>query len=277
MAENNENFLIVPESVLKSAALSEKTLSFNKSIFEYIDSLDDVDSVKSAGAWIDEKRLKKIFWESFKKYFAATSDLEKRKAALKCAYINNWFGSSIPFNRHINRFITPHAFYGIFISNSAKIGKDCVIFQNVTIGSNTLLDSKSAGVPVIGDKVYIGAGAQIIGNVKVGNNVRIGAGCTVTKDVPDNSTIMQSTPVIIQKKTLQDNRWVSISDFKKIKAEQSKNSPPPQRLLNARYIRRITANFLFLRLKVQKLFIGRWTRQPKLNTKMLSRFCFAAI
>ncbi|MFC2064935.1 serine O-acetyltransferase [Chloroflexota bacterium] len=45
------------------------------------------------------------------------------------------------------------------------------------------------GYPVIGDNVYIGPGAKIIGKVHVGNNVAIGANCVVTKDVPDNAVV----------------------------------------------------------------------------------------
>lgn len=100
----------------------------------------------------------------------------------------------------------PHGFQGIFISNGAKIGKHCTIFQNVTIGSNTLKDSRNAGSPSLGDNVYIGAGAMIIGKVKIGNNVRIGAGCSVAIDIPDNSVVVSQKPVIIHKDNM-DNRF----------------------------------------------------------------------
>lgn len=84
----------------------------------------------------------------------------------------------------------PHGINGIFISGDAKLGKNVVIFQQVTIGSNRLFDSKNQGSPVIGDNCYIGAGAKIIGNVTIGNNCRIGAGTVVTKDVSDNSLVV---------------------------------------------------------------------------------------
>ena len=93
----------------------------------------------------------------------------------------------------------PHGLCGIFISNSAKIGKGVIIYQHVTIGSNTIKGSKGYGAPSIDDGVLIGAGANIIGNVKVGRNSRIGAGCVVTKDVPEDSVVVMEAPRVISK------------------------------------------------------------------------------
>src|SRR3989304_10075550 len=101
----------------------------------------------------------------------------------------------------------PHGIYGVFISGSAVIGKNCVIFQHVTIGSNTLIDSKGLGAPTIGDHCYIGAGAKIIGHVKVGSNVRIGANTVVYQDVPDNSVVISCTQRVIQKEKPFNNRF----------------------------------------------------------------------
>lgn len=56
------------------------------------------------------------------------------------------------------------------------------------------------GSPVIGDNCLIGAGAKIIGPVKIGNNVKIGAGCVVAVDVPDNATVVMHKPRIIIRK-----------------------------------------------------------------------------
>jgi serine O-acetyltransferase len=103
-----------------------------------------------------------------------------------------------------------HGIYGIFISGGAVIGKNCMIFQQVTIGSNMLIDSKGFGSPVIGDNCLIGAGAKVIGNVRVGNNCRIGANAVVTTDLPDNSVCVAGKPVIIQKENLI-NRIYAIS------------------------------------------------------------------
>lgn len=105
----------------------------------------------------------------------------------------------------------PHKLFGIFISRGAIIGKNCVIFQQVTIGSNLLIDSKTIGFPKIGNNVYIGAGAKVIGNITIGNNVRIGANCVVTESVPSNSVVVLPKPRVIQRENL-DNRYFSFHE-----------------------------------------------------------------
>ena len=102
----------------------------------------------------------------------------------------------------------PHGLCGIFISGGATIGKNCTIFHHVTIGSNTLEDSKHRGAPTIGDNVFIGAGAKIIGNVKIGDNVRIGAGAIVVKDIEDNATVVMDNIKIIKHRAKRDNKFI---------------------------------------------------------------------
>lgn len=102
----------------------------------------------------------------------------------------------------------PHGFHGVFIPGDARLGKDVVIFQQVTIGSNTLNESDRAGAPVIGDHVYIGAGAKIIGKVTVGHHCRIGANAVVYEDMPPHSVAVQAPTRILQKANL-DNRFYS--------------------------------------------------------------------
>lgn len=75
--------------------------------------------------------------------------------------------------------------YGVVLNGGAKIGRNCTMFHGVTIGTT---DMKT--FPVIGDNVFIGAGAKILGGIRVGNNVKIGAGAIVVRDVPDHSTIV---------------------------------------------------------------------------------------
>lgn len=67
----------------------------------------------------------------------------------------------------------------VVVHKNAVIGENVTISQSVTIGGR----SGFKDLPVIGDGVYIGAGAMVLGNVTIGNNATIGAGAVVLKDV----------------------------------------------------------------------------------------------
>lgn len=121
-------------------------------------------------------------------------------------------GAQIPLSARLGKEITfPHGLNGIFISSGASIGDGTVIFHQVTIGSNTLKDSKNYGAPVIGKNVYIGTGAKIIGGISVGDNVRIGANCVVTDDIPANSTVVLQKAKVILYAEPRDNKFIAFS------------------------------------------------------------------
>lgn len=94
------------------------------------------------------------------------------------------------------RPVFPHGLSGIFVSGGATIGRDCVIFQQATIGSNTLAGSERFGFPSIGRSVYIGAGAKVIGAVTIGDSARIGANTVVTRDVPPWATVVGTNEIL---------------------------------------------------------------------------------
>lgn len=87
----------------------------------------------------------------------------------------------------------PHGLHGIYISRYAKIGRGCRIYQNVTIGE------VGGKAPEIGENCLVGAGACIVGGVRIGSNVKIGAGAVVARDIPDNSTVVSPAPRVIVK------------------------------------------------------------------------------
>ncbi len=91
-------------------------------------------------------------------------------------------GAEIPINAQIGGgLVIPHP-NGIVIHPGAVIGPNCLIFQQVTIGSG------KGGVPTIGGHVDIGAGAKILGGITIGNHARIGANAVVITDVPAGAT-----------------------------------------------------------------------------------------
>ena len=91
-----------------------------------------------------------------------------------------------------NNLSLPHGLHGVFISRYAQIGENCCIYQNVTIGE---IDRKA---PVIGNNCLIGAGAVIIGDIRIGDNVKIGAGAVGNTNVPDNYTVVSQPMRMIE-------------------------------------------------------------------------------
>jgi serine O-acetyltransferase len=98
------------------------------------------------------------------------------------------FGISIPPETKIGSGFYIGHFGGIVVNRHSVIGKNCNISHGVTIGQTKRGPHK--GFPILGDNIYIGAGAKIIGAITIGNNVAIGANCVVTKNIPDNSVVV---------------------------------------------------------------------------------------
>lgn len=90
----------------------------------------------------------------------------------------------------------------ICIGGPTRIGRFCNISQGNTIG--VAGRGERRGIPEIGDFVYIAPGAKIIGKIKVGNNVAIGANAVVTKDVPDNAVVAGVPARVISYETSRD-------------------------------------------------------------------------
>lgn len=79
---------------------------------------------------------------------------------------------------------------GIVIGAGTRIGKNCILLQNVTVGTRYIDPNKyNNAFPEIGDNVTIGAGAVILGGVKLGNSCTIGANSVILADVLEGSTV----------------------------------------------------------------------------------------
>ncbi len=79
-------------------------------------------------------------------------------------------------------FVIDH-FGGIIVSGYAKFGANCRLRNGVVVG---LKNVEQPIAPIFGDNVDIGAGAKVLGPIRIGNNVRIGANAVVLRDVPDD-------------------------------------------------------------------------------------------
>jgi len=85
------------------------------------------------------------------------------------------------------RFFIDHG-TGVVIGETSEIGDDVLVYQGVTLGGTG--HAKGKRHPTIGNGVVIGSGAKILGNIRIGDNVKVGAGSVVVHPVPDNSTVV---------------------------------------------------------------------------------------
>jgi serine O-acetyltransferase len=99
---------------------------------------------------------------------------------------------------------------GVVIGETTIVGDDVTLYQGVTLGGTGKEHGKRH--PTIGDSVVVGGGAKILGNIRVGNNCRVGAGSVVTRDVPENSTVVGVPGHII----FRNGQRVVITDPKQI-------------------------------------------------------------
>jgi len=85
------------------------------------------------------------------------------------------------------RFFIDHGM-GVVIGETAEIGDDVLLYQGVTLGGTGNEQGKRH--PTLGNNVVVGAGAKILGSIRLGNNVKVGAGSVVVRSVPDHSTVV---------------------------------------------------------------------------------------
>jgi serine O-acetyltransferase len=77
---------------------------------------------------------------------------------------------------------------GVVIGETAEIGDNCLIYQEVTLGGTS--HQKTKRHPTLGNNVVVGVGSKIIGAINIGDNVKIGAGSVVVNSVPPNATVV---------------------------------------------------------------------------------------
>jgi serine O-acetyltransferase len=111
-------------------------------------------------------------------------------AARRAAVVQHRFwcvvsGCELPLNCEIGGgLLMPHP-QGIIVHSSARLGPNCLLFQQVTIGTG---GHSHPGAPTLGGHVDVGAGAKIIGGITIGDHAKIGANAVVLTDVPAGAT-----------------------------------------------------------------------------------------
>lgn len=105
-----------------------------------------------------------------------------------------FLGCTIPYSVIMGDNVKIAHFHGIVIHHKSLIGDETIIYQNVTLGGRN-----GKGGPKVGKNCIIGAGACILGEINIGNNVKIGANSVVLKDIPDNCTVVGVPGKIIKR------------------------------------------------------------------------------
>lgn len=96
-------------------------------------------------------------------------------------------GGILPARTRIgSNLILPHGLNGVIINGNATIGNNVTIMHQVTVG----IKDTSGQAPTIGDDVFIGAGAKVLGPITIGNGAIIGANAVVLHDVPIGATVV---------------------------------------------------------------------------------------
>lgn len=113
--------------------------------------------------------------------------------------VTEWlFMLELPAATQIGRQLVIDHGYALVINKHTIIGDYCRLRHSVTIGCNVNADGTQGPSPRLGDRVEVGAGAIIIGGITIGNDVVIGAGAVVTKDVPDCAVVVGNPAQIVK-------------------------------------------------------------------------------
>jgi putative colanic acid biosynthesis acetyltransferase WcaB len=114
-------------------------------------------------------------------------------------FIVDWLlGIDIPWDTQIGKNIKLIHGQSIVVNHEAVIGNNCTLRTCTTIGNKKLTDGSCSNSPKIGHNVDIGANVVIIGEITISDNVVIGAGSVVVKDIPANAIVAGNPAKIIK-------------------------------------------------------------------------------
>jgi serine O-acetyltransferase len=121
-----------------------------------------------------------------------------------------WTGIEIHPGAQIGRRLFIDHGMGVVIGETAIVGNDVTLYQGVTLGGTGKIGGKRH--PTLRDNVFVGNTANILGNITVGENSRVGAGSVVLRDVPPDSTVVGVPAHIVY----QSGKRVLITDPREI-------------------------------------------------------------
>jgi serine O-acetyltransferase len=101
------------------------------------------------------------------------------------------------------RFFIDHGM-GVVIGETAEIGDDCTLYHGVTLGGTSWQKGKRH--PTLKGNVVVGAGAKVLGPITIGSGVRIGSNAVITKDVPDEGTVVGVPGRLVRKHDSADKK-----------------------------------------------------------------------
>lgn len=156
---------------------------------------------------------KYMIWWRLVKYYRSKGLLYKFQylfAVRVLRHLSIKLGISIPLGCEIGPGFYIGHFGGIFLNPQVVIGKNCNISQDVTIGQN---NRSNAGVPVIGDFVYMAPGAKIFGNIKIRDYCAIGANAVVNRSTKVGMIVVPAPSERIQKEVDIENGLYGSAGF----------------------------------------------------------------
>lgn len=114
--------------------------------------------------------------------------------------IVEWFlGIELPFKTKVGKGLIIQHGQALVINDGAVIGKNCVLRNGCTIGIKKDVSGNKSKAPVLGNHVDVGANVVIIGPVEIGDNVIIGAGSVVVKDIPSHCVVAGNPARVIKR------------------------------------------------------------------------------